>query len=158
LQRLCDRRVRQPSRSNHAYHAQITCHAQCAHRRLALKSQSGSTVCTAIWCYCGRPATNPDPRPAQRIRREYSENHAELQEEAVLGCNGDRIPTISMLDACTSMELAAAGLRLESRHPIQRPPSPIDTSCMHSTTSMQLAGCAVRTDRPAEAASNSSRE
>ena len=47
-------------------------------------------VRNTVWCCRGRPATNPTP-PAQHIRRGYSEHRDELQEDAFLNCNRDRI-------------------------------------------------------------------
>jgi hypothetical protein len=65
-----------------------------AHRWLAWQSQSEST--TQASTVLPRSQTDEPATPARHIRRVHSDDHGELQEEAILGCNRDRIRTITM--------------------------------------------------------------
>ena len=87
-------RFRQLSRLTHVYHAQPARHAQPTHRWLAMKSQSDSTWYTRL---CGAAAvaqlrTRP---PSSAHTQGDSDHRDELQKEAILCCNRDRIAQLA---------------------------------------------------------------
>jgi hypothetical protein len=145
LQRPCNR-FRQLSRQNNVYHAHIARHAQPAHRWFALKSQSD---CTRYARLCGAAAV------AQLRTRHPSSAHTEKRLNAIMG-SCKRRPLWAVI-AIGSHDTHGTAQMCHRRPARRNPPSCTNASRMHSTTSMQLAGCAVGTDRPAEAARSSSR-
>ncbi len=99
-------RFRQLSRSTQVHHAQPTRHAQPTHRWLAMKSQSDSTWYARLGArLTGAPAVAATPQ-LSTFAGGYSEHRDELQAEAILGCNRDRIALLAWY--CTHMPPAAA--------------------------------------------------
>ena len=96
------RRCRQLSRLTQVHHAQPARHAQPTHRWLAMK-RANRTALGTHWQGWAQgylvlprsPRHEPDPPPAQHIRRGYLEHRDELQAEAILCCNRDRIARLA---------------------------------------------------------------